>query len=282
MRLAADNEIQLGTALREQSVIRESRLHRGIGHSKVSVVIKFHSLIVKRHEYEIIPLIVEVKAYTDRCHVHAVEYRTAELVIDLLEDFLSAKRDTLSHDTHLFGERLGKPGDLASASDNEHGRNRLASVEFFDLVGHILCDIGNDALRDLMNFLRLDLVLDAHDVGILNRTLLARIDLHMFRFVEIQKEGIGNDLRQLITRLRDHPVCDYASVLRYRYIARTCADIDKRDIEHPVHVGYRSRHRRDRLESKVCDFEVRYLNRLIETVNNIIRQECRDQVDRYA
>ena len=117
-----------------------------------------------------------------------------------------------------------------------------------------------------------------HNILIHNAFSLSRSELNLLRSRKIHQIFLYQDLRKLIPRHRDHPICADTAILRNADIRGACSDIHESYIEQAKLLWNRKLNRRDRLQSQIRHIKLCTLHSGIEAVNHLLRQKGRQHI----
>ena len=164
--------------------------------------------------------------------------------------------------------------ECAAADEHDSLRRRAVEPRDFRRDGaREIADLRQDGLYDI---LRGQIVARAEDIAEMHPLAVCRLPFDVLRHIEIEQEILADGLGDLIARLRHHAVGDDGAVLRDGDIARARADID----EHEVEVAHCRRDEHvdgsDWLKCECLHREPRCLKRRLHGVDDLPRQEGRD------
>ena len=228
--LAVHREFKRFSPLWEKSVIGKVSLHGGIHNRQTSVVVQFNALSVKGHIQERIALFIKGKTDADRRHEQGIFPDVRFQKLDLLHDFLAAKRHTLLHDAKLLGKQLCISGDLAASADDKHRADRLIPIEFADPVSDLPRHRIQNGTNDFQQLFSGDLLRKSHDILVGDRLHFSAVTLDLLRRAKIYQTVLGDRFGKPVACCRDHSVCHDAAALRDGDIGGSRSHIHKGDI----------------------------------------------------
>ncbi len=175
------------------------------------MLIKTQTNANRRYHQRIFPRIFLIKSY-------------------LLHDFFTAHRDSFLLNIKFLGQTFRITLKPSAAPDDEYRADRFISVQLFYLIGDKLCHIPNDRQRYFRDFFAGNGLRQSHNILILYRFFFARFPFDFLCGLKIYKAMLCNNLRQRISRNRNHAICDDAAVFRNGNIRCTRANIHECNI----------------------------------------------------
>ena len=121
-------------------------------------------------------------------------------------------------------------------------------------------------------------MLDKHDILVCNLILNATCQLNILRCLEVYQIVLHDQLGNLISRQRNHTVCNDTSISGNRDIGGTCADIYQGDIQQSIILRNCNIDSCNRLQGHVCHGKSCHSYCCIKSIYNILWQECNDNI----